>query len=129
MSQIVFFDGLCNLCNGFVDFVVRRDSVGVFKFAPLQGKAAQEKLTAELRGELRTVALWSQGQVYTKSDAALTVLTQLGGSWVLFKGFWLLPKFLRDLVYDLVAGNRYAWFGKRDTCRLPTEEERARFLD
>ena len=98
-------------------------------FAPLQGEAAKGRLPESLVAELNTVVLWSESKVLKKSDAALLVITQLGGVWGLMKIFWIVPKFLRDLVYNLVAKNRYALFGKRETCRLPTAQERVRFLD
>lgn len=127
--MIVFFDGVCLLCNGFVDFVLSRDVERKFQFPPLQGTRASELLAPELRSDLQTVVLWSQGQVLTRSDAVLTVLTQLGGVWSLAKIFWVVPRPLRDLFYRLVASNRYSWFGRRETCRLPTKEERERILD
>jgi predicted DCC family thiol-disulfide oxidoreductase YuxK len=129
MNQILFFDGVCVLCNGFVDFLLRRDVDHHFRFASLQGARAREVLPAELHEGVETVVLWSQGQVLVRSDAVLTVLSQLGGAWWLFRVFWVVPRPLRDLVYRLVAANRYAMFGKRDSCRLPAPEERARFLD
>ena len=128
-KQILFFDGVCNICNGFVDFIIVRDKKQLFMFAPLQGEAAKRSLPASLLEDLNTVVLWNQGEAFKKSDAALCVLSQLGGAWALMKIFWVVPKFLRDMVYDLVAKNRYQLFGKRETCRLPTPEERARFLD
>jgi predicted DCC family thiol-disulfide oxidoreductase YuxK len=127
--QIIFFDGVCNLCNAFVDFLVRRDAEHLFDFAPLQGSNAKQLLPARFPEKLSSVVLWSQGEVHEKSDAALMVLQQLGGLWGALRVFWVLPKGLRDWGYDLVARNRYALFGKRETCRLPTPEERARFLD
>lgn len=130
MSQILFFDGVCSLCNGFVDFLITRDREELFQFAPLQGERASVTLPAELRGsEPDTVVLWTQGQVFTRSDAVLMVLGQLGGGWALARVGWIVPKFLRDGAYRLVASHRYAWFGRRATCRLPTPEERKRFLD
>lgn len=127
--QIVFFDGVCNLCNGFVDFLVRRDTEHLFDFAPLQGTNAKRLLPAEMPAQLRSVVLWSQGEVNEKSDAALMILSQLGGLWGALRIFWIFPKWLRDPFYDLIAKNRYRLFGKRETCRLPTPAERARFLD
>lgn len=128
-KQVLFFDGVCNLCNGFVDFIVVRDRKNLISFAPLQGGTAKQYLPLERINELNTVVLWREGKIFEKSDAALMVLTQLGGIWGLTKVFWIVPKVLRDLVYDLVARYRYALFGKRETCRLPTQEERKRFLD
>ena len=129
MSQIIFFDGVCVLCNGFMDFVHKRDAERIFRFAPLQGETAKRTLTKELTENMTTVVLWSQGQVFTRSDAALMILTQLGGGWGLARVFWLVPQALRDIVYRLVAARRYHWFGKRDSCRLPSPEERTVFLD
>lgn len=129
MKQILFFDGVCNLCNGFVDFIIKRDPEGHFLFSPLQGQKAKSTLPIEKIEKLSTVILWSQGQIYEKSDAALLVLQQLGGLWWFSRFFWIAPQFMRNFVYDFVAKNRYKLFGKRDSCRLPTKEERARFLD
>jgi predicted DCC family thiol-disulfide oxidoreductase YuxK len=126
-KQVIFFDGVCNLCNGFVDFLVRRDQEGHFLYAPLQGETAKKLLGSDR--ELRSVVLWSQGEIREKSDAALAVLQQLGFPWPLARVFWCVPGFLRDIVYDLVASNRYSLFGKRNSCRLPSPAEKALFLD
>lgn len=126
-SDIVFFDGVCNLCNAFVDFVIRRNSD--LKFSSLQGQAAAKALPADLTRELPSVVFQSQGQIFTESTAALKILARLGGLWPILSVLLIFPKFLRDPVYRWVGRNRYAWFGKRETCRLPTPEERARFLD
>jgi predicted DCC family thiol-disulfide oxidoreductase YuxK len=128
MSQIIFFDGVCVLCNGFVDFVIARDVERIFRFAPLQGERAKGTLPPSLH-DLSTVVLWSQGQTFVRSDAALMVLQQLGGFWGLVRVFWVVPRPLRDLAYRLIASRRYFWFGKRESCRLPTAEERGRFLE
>lgn len=127
-QQIIFFDGVCNICNAFVDFVMKRDPERKFVFAPLQGESAKRYL-GDKSQLLKSMALWSQGQILEKSDAALSVIQQLGGFWYCFGVFWIVPKWLRDLVYDFVARNRYRIFGKRETCRLPTPEERALFLN
>lgn len=129
MKQILFFDGVCNLCNGFIDFIMKRDREDLFLYSPLQGKKAKSTLPAQKIDALNTVVLWSQGEIFEKSDAALLVLQQLGGIWWLSKALWIFPKPLRDLAYDLMAKNRYKIFGKKDSCRLPTKEERAKFLD
>lgn len=128
-QQIIFFDGVCNLCNGFVDFLMSRDLDRHFHFSPLQGETAKRVLPADSRERLHSVVLSSQGQMFEKSDAVLMILPQLGGLWTAFRVFWIIPKFLRDMIYDLVAKNRYFIWGKRETCRLPTPEERKRFLD
>jgi predicted DCC family thiol-disulfide oxidoreductase YuxK len=128
-KQIIFFDGVCNLCNGFIDFVVTRDPEHNFKFAPLQGETAKRHLPNSISIGLRSVVLWTQGQYFEKSDAILMILPQLGGGWRIFRLGWIFPRFFRDWIYDFVARNRYRFFGKRDSCRLPTPEERALFLD
>lgn len=130
-KPILFFDGVCNLCNGFVQFVIERDPKAKFRFASLQSNAGQEvlkqmNLSTE---ELKTVILQKNGKVYTHSDVALEMSRDLGGPWSLFYVFKILPKGLRDGIYDWVAANRYKWFGKRESCWLPTPELKARFLD
>ena len=126
-SDIIFFDGVCNLCNAFVDFVIRRNSN--IKFSSLQGTAATISLPVEMVQNLPSVVLLSHGEIFTESTAALKVLAQLGGIWPLISLLLFTPKFLRDPVYRFIGRNRYTWFGKRETCRLPSADERARFLD
>lgn len=128
---MVYFDGVCGLCNRFVDFVLRRDRRGVFRFAPLQGGTASERLSQGRRPgnpELRTLLVEDKDGVHEKSEAVLRVLAELGGAWRLFGIAKRVPRALRDGLYDLLARNRYRLFGKRETCRLPTAGERARFL-
>jgi len=126
---IVFYDGVCNLCDAFVDFAVRHDRRAVFRYAPLQGTTAAAYLDPTFREMLTSVALLDDGTVYRKSDAALRVLAGMGGAWRLALIFLLVPLPIRDWVYDHVAHNRYRWFGKRTSCRIPTPEERGRFLE
>ena len=128
-GPIIFFDGVCGLCNVSVDCVLRWDRRGVFRFAPLQGETAQRLLTAADTQELSSVAVRIEGRIYRKSAAVVRILWQLGtmsriGGTLL----WLIPKPIRDWGYGVVARNRYRWFGKKETCRLPTAQERARFL-
>lgn len=126
----VFFDGVCNLCNGFVDYLIRRDSAGVLKYAPLQGSTAKAKLPRAQSEDLLSMAFISaDGKLYTESSAALKSIAALGGVYSLASLFFVIPKFLRDFVYRIVASHRYQWFGQKDTCRLPSPEERSRFLD
>ncbi len=129
-KSIIFFDGVCNLCNGFVDFVIARDKKDLFVFAPLQGETAREKLNAiYLENLWSVVVIGVDGQFYTQSQAALYVLKELG---FVYKAIYyiakILPLFLKEAIYKLIAKNRYRLFGKRETCRLPTPEERAKFL-
>lgn len=126
---IIFFDGYCGLCNGFVDFVMARDHKKTFRFATLQGATAARLLTKDDVENLDSVVVYINESRFRKSRAVLEVFKDLGGGWFLLASFGFLPTSLLDFFYDVVAKNRYAWFGKRDVCRLPTREERALFLD
>lgn len=126
---IVFFDGYCGLCNGFVDFVMARDHKKIFRFATLQGATAARLLTKDEVEKFDSVVVFIHDSKYRKSQAVLEVFKTLGGGWKLLSYFGFLPPALLDFFYDIIAKNRYAWFGKRDVCRLPTREERALFLD
>ena len=129
-QPILLFDGVCNLCNGFVQFIIRRDPEGMFRFASLQSELAQELLKE--RGldpaALDTVVLIDGERAFTRSDAALQVAGRMGGAWPLLKVFRVLPRAWRNAVYDWVARHRYRWFGKKDQCMVPTPELRSRFL-
>jgi predicted DCC family thiol-disulfide oxidoreductase YuxK len=126
---VIFFDGVCGLCNRFVDFVIRRDTRRVFRFAPLQGETARHWLDAADVRDLKTVVLIDREGTHRKSSAVLRVLRGLGGFWrAVGAVLWFVPFPLRDVGYSLIAGNRYALFGKKETCRLPTPDERGRFL-
>lgn len=128
-APIIFFDGVCGLCNRFVDLMLRADKRGLFRFAPLQGETAKA-LLPPLPEEAHawSVVYRDEHGTYRESEAVLRVLGRLGGWWGTLAVFRCLPRALRDAVYRLIARNRYRWFGKRETCRLPTPEERARFL-
>jgi len=125
--RVVLFDGVCNLCNGAVQFIIRRDLHARFQFAALQSEAAAKLLRTG--PTLDSFVLMEGDRVFTKSAAALRIARGLRFPWPLLFIFWLIPRPLRDLVYDWVASHRYAWFGKRDSCMLPTPELRQRFLD
>jgi predicted DCC family thiol-disulfide oxidoreductase YuxK len=127
---IVFFDGHCNLCNRFIDFLITRDHARRLKFAPLQGRTAAAELGPEFNPTAPdTVVLKSAGKVYIRSTAAILTLAELRGIYVLAKIFLFIPRFIRDWAYRVIATNRYSWFGRRDTCRLPSEAEKAQFLE
>jgi predicted DCC family thiol-disulfide oxidoreductase YuxK len=130
-DRIIFFDGVCNLCNSSVDVVMRHDKSASFKFASLQSDFAKRVLPefGVEPSDLDSIALIDNGIVYQRSSAALKIAGKLSGLYPLLGVFWIVPKGLRNLVYDWVARNRYKWFGKKDSCRLPTAEERALFLD
>ncbi len=126
---LVLFDGVCNLCNSSVNFVIDRDPEAYFKFAALQDEAVQPFFAKyDLSPEyLDSIVLIEDGQSYRNSTAALRIARRLKGAWPLFYGFIIIPRPIRDVVYKWIARNRYRWFGKRDSCRLPTPELRARF--
>ena len=128
---IILFDGVCNLCNRSVQMVLRHDRKARFRFASLQSPVG-EKLRGELgidREKVDSVILVEDGRWYQESDAALRIARGLGGPWKLLGAFRLIPRPLRDAAYRLIARNRYRWFGKRETCWLPTPELRGRFLE
>lgn len=127
---IILFDGVCNLCNGFVQFVIRQDPAQRFRFASLQSETARELLRhLPPSGQgIESVVLIEDGCYYQQSTAALRILRQLRGPWPLLYGFMVLPAFLRDWIYAWIAKNRYRWFGQRQACMLPTPELQARFL-
>ena len=126
---VIYFDGYCGLCNGFVDFVLARDRARRFRFAPLQGTTARARFGDPGDVDPTTILLEEEGTVFERSTAALRIITALGGIWRLAGLLRLVPRFIRDAVYDWIARNRYGWFGKRDSCRLPSPEERTVFLD
>lgn len=127
---VLLFDGVCNLCSASVQTVIRFDKQKKFLFASLQSDAARELLRdSGLREDhLDSVVLYYKGTFYTHSDAALHAARLMGGGWTLVYGFIVLPKFVRDGIYNWIARNRYRWFGKKDECWLPTPDLKARFL-
>lgn len=127
---ILLFDGVCNLCDGFVQFAIKRDKASVFRFAPLQSETGRTLLRHFNLDEdvIDTVILIENGAIHTKSTVALRMARRIGGVWALAYPFIILPKFIRDNIYDFIAKNRYGWFGKKDACMIPTPEVRTRFL-
>jgi len=132
-GPVLFFDGVCNLCNASVDRLMRIDRRRRLRFASLQGPTAQRLLagTAVAHGaeEPDSLVLLDQGRVFVRSTAALRALVRVGGGWRLAAALLLVPRPLRDAVYRWVARHRYRWFGRRETCRLPTPDEAERLLD
>ncbi|WP_298505127.1 thiol-disulfide oxidoreductase DCC family protein [uncultured Maribacter sp.] len=131
-KKIILFDGVCNLCNGAIQFAIKRDKKEEFLFAPLQSKTGQQ-LLAE-RGintkKVDSIILIEPNVVYyTKSDAALEIAKNLSTPWKFIHLFKVFPKGFRDFVYDFIAKNRYNWYGKKEQCMVPTPELKARFLD
>lgn len=129
-QPVLFFDGVCGLCNRFVDFVLKHDRRGRIFLAPLQGDTAAAALPENVLHELDTVVFLEGNQWQIRSSAIVRIFWKLGGIWsVLGTLLWIIPKPIRDLAYRVIATNRYRLFGKHETCRMPTPGERARFLD
>jgi len=131
-KKIILFDGVCNLCNGAINFIIKRDKNDVFRYASLQSEVGQ-KLAKERdidTSKLDTILLIEPGMAYYhKSTAALRIARQLSGGYPLLSVFLIFPKFLRDCVYDIVSRNRYNWFGKKESCMIPTPRLKALFID
>lgn len=123
---VVLFDGVCNLCNGAVRFILRWDRAGVFHFASLQSAAARE-LVGDVT--LDSVVLVDEDGIHTRSEAAIRIARRLGWPWSMAVVAFVLPRAWRDAVYAWVARNRYRWFGRRESCLLPAAEVAGRFLD
>ncbi len=129
-GAVILFDGVCNLCNGFVQFVIKHDRRAYFSFAALQSDyAQQEPKLSDLGQSLSSVVLIEAGVVYTHSTAALRILRRLSGLYPLLFAFIIVPVFIRNAVYNWVARNRYRWFGQTDQCMVPTPELKSRFIN
>jgi predicted DCC family thiol-disulfide oxidoreductase YuxK len=130
-KPIVLFDGVCNLCNGAVQFIIKRDKKKQFLFASLQGKSGNEFLKRfDLPDNVFNSFILIEGdKVYTRSTAALRVAKKLRGGWKLLYGLMIVPRFIRNVVYNVIAKNRYKWFGKKDECMVPAPELKERFLE
>lgn len=130
MEAIILFDGICNLCNSSVQFIIKREPTGYFKFASLQSEVGQRLLKQyEVSKQIDSLIVIEKQKVYIKSSAALQISRKLNGFWRYISILRILPPLFRDFLYDLVAKNRYNWFGKRESCMLPTAEMKKRFLD
>jgi len=129
-SHILLFDGVCNLCNSLVNFIIKRDPTGKFKFATLQSETAKKliKNLGLVADDPDSVVLITGDKYYLKSTAGLHVLKELGGLWKLMYVFIYIPEPVRDFVYDLIARTRYKVFGRRETCMIPDVEIKDRFL-
>jgi len=130
-SKIVLFDGVCNLCSKSVQFILKRDKKNQFLFGSLQGAYGQEMLKKYQlpESEFNSFMLIEGDKLYTKSSGALRMLKHLGGWWRLLYVFIIVPKFIRDGIYNWVSKNRYKWYGKMNECWLPRPEWKARFLE
>ena len=130
-DNIILFDGICNLCSASVQFIIRRDSRNVFRFASLQSTTGQrllEQFSLE-KSQLHSIILIKKGKLFQRSNAALEIAKELGGVWSIFYGFKMFPLFFRDAIYNWISRNRYKFFGKKNECWLPTPELKSRFID
>lgn len=130
-DRIVLFDGVCNLCNGSVQFIIRNDKEGKLKFASLQSDNGQQLLSRYSidRSKVDSIVFIDQGKAYIESTAALRIAGYLDGLWKILVVFRIVPVFIRDAVYRWIARNRYRWFGKQDSCMMPEPGVRERFLE
>lgn len=126
-SPVILFDGVCNLCNNTIQFIIRHDKKHRFRFAALQSGYGQRLMAQfDIKGD--SVVLFQDGKIYQRSSAVLKIAPQISGAYWLLCAGYILPRFLRDAIYDFVARHRYKWFGKQDTCMMPTKELQALFL-
>jgi predicted DCC family thiol-disulfide oxidoreductase YuxK len=128
--KIILFDGVCNFCNSSVNFIIDRDKKDIFRFAALQSDAGTE-LQKEFSldpEDLSTFILIDGDRYFTKTTGALRVFRELGFPWSLLYAFIIVPPIIRNIVYNIIAKYRYKWFGKKEACRVPTAEERKKFL-
>jgi predicted DCC family thiol-disulfide oxidoreductase YuxK len=128
---VILFDGVCNLCNGFVQFIIKHDKKNKFRFGSLQSESAKKLLETfhfSLE-ELKTIVLVEDGKIYMRSRALLRIASHLDGVWKLTSIFHVIPSFISDVVYNLVSKYRYKVFGKRDSCMIPSPEIKSRFIE
>ena len=128
---VILFDGVCNLCNASVQFIIKRDKKQIFRFAALQSQFGQKVVDSFNLSDKKidSVILLENNSVKIKSEAALRIAKQLGGIYSLLYVFIILPKFFRNSVYDFIARNRYSWFGKNESCMIPTPELKRLFIE
>ena len=130
-ENVVYFDGVCNLCNRAVDFIIRHDRAEQIRFASLQSSKGQEVLRrlGLSVDDLKTIVFEQDGALFVKSDAAMRIAAVLDGPVRMIGWFQWIPRWLRDPIYMFISKNRYRWFGKKSSCRLPTADEVKRFID
>jgi predicted DCC family thiol-disulfide oxidoreductase YuxK len=130
IHKIILFDGVCNLCNTSVTFLIKRDKKDVFRFAALQeepGASLLKKYNIDSK-DTDSIILIDNDKAYIKSSAALRATKYMSGAYPLLYAFIIVPKFIRNAVYDYIARNRYTWYGKKESCMIPTPELRGKFL-
>ncbi|RYG73354.1 thiol-disulfide oxidoreductase DCC family protein [Lentibacillus lipolyticus] len=130
MNNIILFDGECNFCDHSIQFIIKKDKKAIFKFAAIQSDAGQKIIrNFNVPDSINSLILIKNNKCYFKSSAVLRICKKLTGVWKIFYCLLIIPKWLRDYVYGIVAKNRYKWFGKKDSCMLPSPEIRNRFLE
>ena len=130
-TKVILFDGVCNLCNNSVKFIIKNDKRNIFKFAPLQGKYGikiQNRYNINTT-EINSIILIDGKKTYAKSSAALRIAKDLRAPFFMLYVFIIIPVFIRNFVYDLIAKNRYKWFGKMESCMIPSNELKSKFFD
>ncbi|MEK4302161.1 thiol-disulfide oxidoreductase DCC family protein [Oceanobacillus sp. FSL W8-0428] len=128
--KLILFDGECHICDGFVQFILNRDKENQFLFTSLQSEAGEFiQKNYQVPENIDSVLFIDGDKVYIKSDAALNILQKLTFPWKMLIAGKILPYFIRDALYDFIARNRHKWFGKKQTCRLPTAQERKKFIE
>ena len=136
-NLIILFDGICNLCNSTVNFILKTDKNNIFKFSPLQSDAGERFLRKIYREQKYwknerfysdTIILFENGKFYTRSTAVLRIFKRFNGIWKILYIFIIIPSPIRNFIYNIISRNRYKWFGKRDKCMIPTEEEKSKFI-
>jgi len=127
---LIIFDGVCNFCNSSVNFIIRRDKKDHFRFTPFQSETAKKILSGIKTEDANpdSVILLEDGILYFKTTAALSIAKELSGAWHLFYVFIIVPTFIRNFFYNLIARNRYKWWGKKDSCMVPSPDVRKKFL-
>ncbi len=131
-KQLVLFDGVCNFCSASVLKIIKKDTQNLFVFASLQSEIGKEIIhhfKIDTKKTDSIILVTSKNNYYSKSSAALKIAKHFGGFWMLFQIFWIFPKAFRDFFYDYIAKNRYKWFGKKESCMLPTPELKSKFID
>jgi predicted DCC family thiol-disulfide oxidoreductase YuxK len=128
---VILFDGICNYCNKVISFIIRKDKKKIFRFAALQSNAGQRTLQQLnlATDKFESFILLDKGKVYQKSSAVLRLYNKLPWYWKWTQLFWIFPVFIRDYFYNIIARNRYLWFGKRNNCMIPAQGVKERFLD
>ena len=130
-APLILFDGVCNLCNAWVRFVIRRDPTGVFRFAAQQSPVGLAVIEDHVRdaGQLSSIVLIADGRVYTESDAILQILARLGAPWSWIALLRIIPRRTRDTCYRFIVRHRYQWFGRTEVCQIPSADVRSRFVE